>query len=66
MAGFDDFIGVMIVSEDSSEIQEKIRSNMGVGLTVIPGTHGYGESGVNKNSQVIKTIINRIDIRNHL
>ena len=63
VAGFDDFIGVMIVSQHSEEIQERIKNKMGVGMTVIPGTNGIGKSGKNKTSQVIKTIINRIDIR---
>jgi uncharacterized membrane-anchored protein YitT (DUF2179 family) len=61
--GFEDFIGVMIVSKKYKEIKVSILENLGAGLTVYQGEKGYGSQGEVTNFEIIHTIINRIDIR---
>ena len=61
--GFEDFIGVMIVSKECVEIQKSIIQNLGAGMTVYQGQKGVGSNGSIHNVLIIHTIINRIDIR---
>lgn len=61
--GFEDFIGVMIVSKESVEIQKSIIQNLGSGMTIYQGQKGVGSNGTIDNILIIHTIINRIDIR---
>ncbi|MCW5519016.1 YitT family protein [Aureitalea sp. L0-47] len=61
--GFEDFIGIMIVSKKYPEVKKAIMSELGSGLTVYQGEKGYGSKGETFNLQIIHTIINRIDIK---
>jgi len=60
--GFENFIGVMIVSKKYDQIKEGITTKLGSGMTVFNGVHGYGNKGKTQNFEVIHTIINRIEI----
>ncbi|WP_299431410.1 YitT family protein [uncultured Aquimarina sp.] len=60
--GFENFIGVMIVSKKYDQVKEAITSKLGSGMTVFNGVHGYGNQGKIQNFEVIHTIINRIEI----
>ncbi len=61
--GFEDFIGVMIVSKEHQEIKKAIITNLGAGMTIYKGEKGYGSSGEHNDINIIHTVINRIDIR---
>ena len=61
--GFEDFIGVMIVSKHHNEIKKSIIKNLGAGMTIYKGENGYGSSGEKNDINIIHTVINRIDIR---
>lgn len=61
--GFEDFIGVMIVSKEHKEIKKAIITNLGAGMTIYKGEKGYGSSGEHNDINIIHTVINRIDIR---
>lgn len=61
--GFEDYIGLMIVSEQSKEIEKGIVEEIGIGITVYKGAKGYGNRGVQNQTEIIHTVINRIDIR---
>lgn len=61
--GFEDFIGVTIVSEKSEEIQAEILKTLGAGMTIYKGRGGYGGRGATEERLIIHTIINRIDMR---
>lgn len=63
VAGFEDFIGVMIISKLSTKIEERINKELGVGMTVFKGERGYGKNGKTTDYFIIQTIVNRIDIR---
>ncbi|AXT51131.1 YitT family protein [Aquimarina sp. BL5] len=60
--GFENFIGLMIVSKRYDQIREAITTKLGSGMTVFNGVHGYGNQGKTENFEVIHTIINRIEI----
>ena len=61
--GFEDFIGVMIVSKHHKEIKSAIINELGAGMTIYKGEKGYGSSGEMEGFDIIHTVINRIDIR---
>jgi uncharacterized membrane-anchored protein YitT (DUF2179 family) len=61
--GFEDYIGLMIVSEKVNEIEQELIDVVGVGLTLYKGSKGYGKRGVQSERDIIHTVINRIDIR---
>ena len=61
--GFEDFIGVMIVSKQHEELQENLVNGLGVGLTTFRSGVGYGRNGATYGVDVLQTVVNRIDIR---
>lgn len=61
--GFEDFIGVTIVSKHYPLIEEAIMKELGVGMTLYRGTRGIGNQGKQVDFDIIHTIINRIDIK---
>ncbi len=61
--GFEDFVGLMIISDKNNDIKEKLLSVVGAGLTLYKGSKGYGNRGVQNENDIIHTVINRIDIR---
>lgn len=61
--GFEDFIGVTIVSKEYDTIRTAIMEELGAGLTTYKGSRGYGNNGHQTDFDIIHTIVNRIDIR---
>jgi uncharacterized membrane-anchored protein YitT (DUF2179 family) len=61
--GFEDFIGVTIISKDYLKIKKAIMEELGAGLTTYKGTKGYGSTGKQEDFYIIHTIINRIDLK---
>lgn len=61
--GFEDFIGVTIVSKDYSKIEAAIIKQLGAGMTLYKGRKGFGSTGEKQDFDIIHTIINRIDIK---
>ncbi|WP_299337099.1 YitT family protein [uncultured Psychroserpens sp.] len=61
--GFEDFIGVTIVSKDYEEIKVAIIKELGAGMTIYKGRRGFGSTGEFQDFDIIHTIINRIDIK---
>jgi uncharacterized membrane-anchored protein YitT (DUF2179 family) len=61
--GFEDFIGVTIVSQDYSKIEAAIITQLGAGMTLYKGRKGFGSTGEKQDFDIIHTIINRIDIK---
>ena len=60
--GFEDFIGLMIVSKHNTEICEILKQEMGNGMTVYKGVSGSGSSVEVEDITIIHSVINRIDI----
>ena len=61
--GFEDFIGVTIVSQKNAVIKKAILEELGVGLTIYKGASGYGYKGKTQDFDIIHSIVNRIDIK---
>ncbi|MCI2227963.1 YitT family protein [Polaribacter sp. MSW13] len=61
--GFEDFIGVTIVSKEYDLIKIAILEELGTGLTVYKGSSGFGSKGEAEDFDIIHSIINRIDIK---
>lgn len=61
--GFEDFIGVTIVSKEYKTIKRSIIEELGAGLTSYKGSKGFGSQGEQEDFDIIHTIINRIDIK---
>lgn len=61
--GFEDFIGVTIVSKKYEAIEIAIMEELGTGMTLYKGTRGVGSSGKTEDFDIIHTIVNRIDIK---
>ena len=61
--GFEDFIGLTIVSKKNDIIKKAILEELGVGLTIYKGSSGYGNNGKVEDFDIIHSIINRIDIK---
>ena len=61
--GFEDFIGVTIVSKDFAKIEASIITKLGAGMTLYKGRKGFGSTGEKQDFDIIHTIINRIDIK---
>ncbi|MDB2385491.1 YitT family protein [Polaribacter sp.] len=61
--GFEDFIGITIISKKNNKIKEAILHELGVGLTIYKGSSGYGNNGVSEDIDIIHSVINRIDIK---
>ncbi len=61
--GFEDYVGLMIVSENYVEIEEELIKVVGTGMTLYKGARGYGKRGSQSEKDIIHTVVNRIDIR---
>lgn len=61
--GFEDYVGLMIISRESQIIQERLVLELGVGLTVYNLARGFGSSGIQKEGDIIHVVVNRIDSR---
>ena len=61
--GFEDYVGLMIVSEKSGIIEHELIAKIKTGTTLYRGSKGFGKRGVRDENDIIHTVINRIDIR---
>tara|TARA_R110000787_G_scaffold283347_2_gene396022 strand:- start:5299 stop:6195 length:897 start_codon:yes stop_codon:yes gene_type:complete len=61
--GFEDYVGLTIVSQKSEEIENELMGKVGVGMTIYKGVKGFGSKGKQEDAHIIHTVINRIDIR---
>lgn len=61
--GFEDYVGLMIISQANHEIQQRLLTEVGTGITVYSNAKGYGSRGFQKNTEVIQVVINRIDTK---
>ena len=61
--GFEDYVGLMIVSSKADSIEKGLIEEVKIGITTYKGETGYGTRGVKDQNKIIHTVINRIDIR---
>ncbi|MFM2206171.1 MAG: hypothetical protein RL213_146 [Bacteroidota bacterium] len=60
--GIEEYIGVTIVSSHHDEIREMIIGKLGRGVTVYNGRRGYGKRGELKQTEIIYTVITRLEL----
>ena len=63
IAGFEDYVGLMILSDKSVIIEKRLIEAIKTGTTLYRGSKGYGKRGLRNEGDIIHTVINRIDIR---
>lgn len=61
--GFEDYVGLMIVSDKTEEINKELIRVVGTGTTLYKASGGYGKRGAQSEKEIIHSVINRIDIR---
>ena len=61
--GFEDYVGLMIVSNKIDKINKELIRVIGTGTTLYQGSGGYGKKGTRPKKEIIHTVINRIDIK---
>ena len=61
--GFEDYVNLMIVSENSDKVQEALIHEAEIGMTILKGSKGFGNRGEINDLEIIQTILNRIDSR---
>lgn len=59
--GFEDYVGLMIVTKQYEELQQALVNDARLGLTTYKGGNGYGTHGKNESFEIIHTVLNRID-----
>ena len=60
--GFENYVGLMIISKNSGELQESFYQKIGQGTTIYQGVRGYGRSGISEPKEIIHVVANRIDV----
>lgn len=60
--GIEEYIGVTIISSQSEEIRQMIINEMGRGVTVYTGHHGFGSHGEKKEIDIVYTVITRLEL----
>lgn len=60
--GIEEYMGVTIISSHDEEIAEMIINEMGRGVTVYQGKRGFGKHGQTKNSDIVYTVITRLEL----
>jgi uncharacterized membrane-anchored protein YitT (DUF2179 family) len=63
VSGIEEYIGVTIVTEKSSEMREMIINKLGRGVTLYHGEMGHGKRGqLVQETDIIYTIITRLEL----
>ncbi len=60
--GIDEYTGVTIISPYGEEIRQMIINKIGRGVTVYSGKRGYGKRGETKETEIIYTVITRLEL----
>ncbi|GGG45066.1 membrane protein [Croceivirga lutea] len=61
--GFENYVGLMIVSKKSEAIQAAFLDKIGQGITIYQGVKGHGKSGASEVTEIIHIVVTRIDTR---
>lgn len=63
LQGFENYVGLMIISSQSEDIQGRILQEVGQGMTIYKGVRGFGKKGVSENNDIVHVVVNRIDTK---
>ncbi|MCS6991763.1 MAG: YitT family protein [Chitinophagales bacterium] len=62
LEGIEEYTGVTIISTHSDQIREMIMRKLGRGVTVYQGKAGYGRRGMQKQNEILFTVITRLEV----
>ncbi|MGM0945335.1 MAG: YitT family protein [Bacteroidota bacterium] len=60
--GVEEYLGVMIVSNHSDEIKDKITYDLGRGVTAFKADGGFGEKAKNPDRHVLFCVVTRLEV----
>ena len=60
--GIEEYTGVTIISNKSNAIRRVIMEKLGRGVTIYKGERGMGESSLNKDIDIIFTVVTRLEV----
>lgn len=60
--GIEEYTGVTIISVHNEQIREMIINEMGRGVTVYKGKHGFGKHGTKREIDIVYTVITRLEL----
>lgn len=61
--GIEEYIGVMIISNDAVEIKQKVSYDLGRGVTVFRSDEGFGKRGTNADDKkILFCVITRLEV----
>ncbi len=60
--GFEEYVGVTIVSGHSEEIRQMLINKMGRGVTVYTGKRGYGPLSETLNVDIVYSVVTRLEL----
>ena len=63
--GIEEYIGVIIVSQESEQIKKEITEELGRGVTVFRSDAGFGKTGVTEgDNKVLFCVVTRLEVTN--
>jgi len=60
--GIEEYIGVTIISSQSTRVREMIIDKLGRGVTIYKGQGGYAKNSISKEMDIIYTVITRLEL----
>lgn len=60
--GLEEFVSVTIISSHHEEVIQFITDDIKAGVTVYAGKQGYGKRGVTHQSEIIFTVVTRLEV----
>lgn len=60
--GIEEYIGVTIISAHNEDIRKMIAYNLGRGVTVYKGKHGYGKRGEVQDIDILYSVVTRLEL----
>jgi len=61
--GFENYVGLMIISKQSKQLEDSFLQKIGQGITIYQGIKGYGKNGLTQTNEIIHLVVNRIDVK---
>lgn len=62
LEGFEEYMGVTIISTEHDAIKEMIQKELGRGFTVYSGKKGFGKKGESEHVDIVYTIVTRLEL----
>jgi uncharacterized membrane-anchored protein YitT (DUF2179 family) len=60
--GIEEYIGVTIISSQSTRIKEMIVEKLGRGVTIYKGQGGFAKNNISREIDIVYTVITRLEL----